>query len=223
MTDTTRIEVDERAAVIADKDLAGEELLDWFLDTTTFHFRDKQATLREIIVHAVKGMVAADAQKAIGKIEELLGKHTNTSPAGPTAPPAPTKPPTLPDAFLEKLSPEEREVFREGWKDRNEGKADPGARGKYVDPVLARYYAAGWHEANRRGVPFPYSGTTCSVCKRPQYVTTSGLMCDEGHGGADPAEEDHAVCLNCEIPLGWVPTLKQRCPRCGAYPTRKEE
>lgn len=222
MNETTWIEVDEREAVIADKDLDGEELLDWFLDTTTFHFRDKQATLREIVVHTVKGMIQADAQRTINKLEELASKHVNTSPTGPTGPPATSKPPTLPDALLARMDPDECEAFREGWRDRGEGAPDPGARGKYVDPVLSRCYAAGWHEANRRGTPFPYSGTTCSVCGRSQYVTTSGLTCDEGHGGADPAE-DHEVCSNCEIPLGWKPSIKERCPRCGAYPINKKE
>jgi hypothetical protein len=226
MRETTRIEVDEYAAMIADKDLDGEELLDWFLNATKFHFKYKHATLRELVVHAVKGMIAADTRHAINKLEEIMTGR------GPSKPPTlypserlpipPDKPSTLLDVFPDTmLTTCEREAFREGWKDRRRGVKDPGVRGKYVDPALARIYSAGWHEANRRGTPFPYSGTTCSVCNRRQYVCTGGLTCDEGHGGADPVEEDYHVCLNCEIPLGWKPSLKQPCPRCGTYP--KEE
>lgn len=37
------------------------------------------------------------------------------------------------------------------------------------------------------------TGTTCSVCGLPQYNCPSGVTCDNGHGGADPKEEENNV------------------------------
>ena len=40
---------------------------------------------------------------------------------------------------------------------------------------------------------FPLAGTRCSVCREPQYQSPSGLTCPNGHGGADPLEEEELL------------------------------
>lgn len=35
---------------------------------------------------------------------------------------------------------------------------------------------------------FPLNGLYCSMCKKPQYQTPSGSMCENGHGGVDGVE-----------------------------------
>lgn len=57
------------------------------------------------------------------------------------------------------------------------------------------------------------SGTHCSVCNEPQYVTPSGLVCKNGHGGVEP-EESYYYCPGCEIPLSWEPDCDRPCPLC---------
>ena len=38
--------------------------------------------------------------------------------------------------------------------------------------------------------PIKLTGTKCSVCGKMQFETLSGVTCANGHGGADPMEED---------------------------------
>jgi hypothetical protein len=38
-------------------------------------------------------------------------------------------------------------------------------------------------------VNYEKTGKLCSICKKPQYMTPSGEVCEEGHGGAPPLEE----------------------------------
>lgn len=43
----------------------------------------------------------------------------------------------------------------------------------------------------------------CSICKKPQFETPSGLVCEEGHGGADSIEpEEKAMGRVKELLLG---------------------
>lgn len=37
---------------------------------------------------------------------------------------------------------------------------------------------------------FPSNGTKCSECNELQYKTPGGLSCKNGHGGAEPAEDN---------------------------------
>lgn len=37
--------------------------------------------------------------------------------------------------------------------------------------------------------PTEYTGTTCSICQEPQFMTESGVTCANGHGGAEALEE----------------------------------
>ena len=42
-------------------------------------------------------------------------------------------------------------------------------------------------------VPFPPTGTTCSMCHDPQMHTPWGDSCPNGHGGADPDPQPAAA------------------------------
>ena len=35
-----------------------------------------------------------------------------------------------------------------------------------------------------------YTGTNCSICGEPQFTSPSGITCENGHGGAEPAAEE---------------------------------
>lgn len=55
----------------------------------------------------------------------------------------------------------------------------------------------------------------CAKCKKPQKMTPSGIVCDEGHGGADTV----LICGACQgLPLKVSGSICESCARTGYVP-----